>query len=192
MMHRVSVFLLLLVATAPVHADEYGEVRAQLQTCLPCHGEGGASKIPQNPVLAGQHLHYLFVQMRDFKSGARKNAVMQPMMQVLSTKQMQLIAEYFSKQKWPKSSVKAPPRKVAARGKAVVTGGQCVQCHLGKFEGASGVPRVAGQFPEYIEKTLLEFKHKVRTNSPAKVSLLATFSDEDIKAVSAYITSFKP
>ncbi len=181
----------LLFAATTVAADEYASVRDKLATCVPCHGDKGASKIPLNPILAGQHLHYTYTQLKDFKSGFRKNAIMQPMAQLLEKEDMLLIARYFSEQKWPKGSSVADARQTAT-GQKVVTGGQCIQCHLGQFEGASGVPRVAGQHPAYIEKTLFDFKNKVRTNSPAKNSLIKTFSDDDIKAVSAYITALSP
>ena len=115
---------------------------------------------------------------------------MQPLAQTLEDEDMLLIAEYFSEQTWPKkNNFAAATTKEIALGKSIVTQGQCVQCHLGGFEGASGVPRVAGQYPGYTEKTLLDFKNKMRNNSPAKNSLMTTFSDEEIKAVSTYITN---
>ncbi len=180
---------LLLMAAAG--ADEYASVRAQLATCIPCHGERGVSTIPQNPILAGQHLHYTYTQLKDFKRGFRKNEIMQPMVMALTKEQMLLIAKYFSEQQWPRGAAKADAAQSAA-GKRVVTQGQCVQCHLGRFEGASGVPRVAGQHNAYIEKTMFDFKNGVRTNSPAKNSLIKTFGDDDLRAVSAYITSMRP
>ena len=190
-MRRYLIAGALLLASAATGADEYASVRAQLATCVPCHGERGASALPQNPILAGQHLHYTYTQLKDFKRGFRKNEIMQPMAMALTKEQMLLIAKYFSEQKWPRGTAKADAAQTAA-GRKVVTQGQCVQCHLGRFEGASGVPRVAGQHNAYIEKTMLDFKRGVRTNSPAKNSLIKTFSDDDIRAVSAYITNMRP
>ncbi len=193
-MTRFVVFLFLTLLAAAVYPEggKYAELRTKLHSCVPCHGENGASKIPQNPILAGQHLYYLYLQLRDFKSGARKNLVMQPVMQTLENEDLMLIAEYFSEQKWPQNEFTAPTEKDVAKGELIVNQGQCVQCHLGGFEGASGVPRVAGQYPSYVEKTLLDFKNKTRNNSPAKSALMATFSDADIKAVSVYITNISP
>ena len=190
-MRRYLIVGALLLAAPPLAADEYAAVRAQLATCTPCHGERGASTIPQNPILAGQHLHYTYTQLKDFQRGFRKNEIMQAMVMALDKDEMLLIAKYFSEQKWPRGAAKASAAQAAA-GKKVVTQGQCVQCHLGRFEGASGVPRVAGQHNAYIEKTMLDFKSGARANSPAKNSLIKTFSDDDIKAVSAYITSMRP
>ncbi|MGV0005653.1 MAG: c-type cytochrome [Candidatus Porifericomitaceae bacterium WSBS_2022_MAG_OTU9] len=168
--------------------DKFSEVKAQIATCMVCHGDGGASIIPQNPILAGQHLYYIYTQLKDFKAGLRASEIMQPLVANLEKEQMLLIAEYFSKQPWPKVKRNATAGQ-EQEGRKVVTAGQCVQCHLGGFEGSSGVPRVAGQHPEYIEKTMLDFKNKLRLNSAAKNSLMKDFSDEQIKAATAYITS---
>jgi len=40
--------------------------------------------------------------------------------------------------------------------------------------------------------TLLQFKTKERGNSPAKGSLMASFSDEEIERISRYLSSLKP
>ena len=65
--------------------------------------------------------------------------------------------------------------------------GQCVACHLGSYTGNSRVPRLAGQQPKYLEKTMLDFKNKIRKNSPAKGSLMASFTDKDIAALAEYL-----
>jgi len=53
--------------------------------------------------------------------------------------------------------------------------------------GHSGVPRLAGQQIGYLERTLFEFKNKIRRNSAAKGSLLATFDDADIEVLARYL-----
>ena len=184
----LAVSVVLLSQAAVAEDDKFASVRDQIATCAACHGAEGVSTIPQNPIIAGQHLHYTYTQLKDFKAGRRASDIMQPMVANMEKSQMLLIAEYFSKQKWPKQS-RAATAEQQREGQKVVTAGQCVQCHLGKFEGASGVPRVAGQHPEYIEKTMLDFKNKVRLNSAAKNTLMKDFSDQQIKDAAAYITS---
>jgi cytochrome c553 len=49
------------------------------------------------------------------------------------------------------------------------------------------VPRLAGQQVEYLEKTMQDFKNKVRLNSPAKSALLGAYSDEEIRAMAEYL-----
>ena len=89
-----------LAATA--HADrEAGRAKAK-QVCAACHGEDGNKALqPDFPILAGQYSDYLFKALRDYKSGARKNAIMQAQVQNLSRKDMQDLAEWFSSQRGP-------------------------------------------------------------------------------------------
>lgn len=177
------------VAAAVDGEDEYADIQDKLQTCTACHGEKGVSVIPVNPILAGQEFYYMYVQLKDIKSGLRESAIMAPIVADLDKEKMMKIAEYFSKQTWPETTFKTEQADISA-GKKVVTAGQCVACHLGSFKGNSRIPRMAGQHVEYLAKTMLDFKNKVRKNSAAKGSLMASFSDEDIHAVAKYLAGF--
>ncbi|MGQ0833343.1 MAG: c-type cytochrome [Gammaproteobacteria bacterium] len=184
-----AVSLLTLTVFATASDDELASVRDALQTCVACHGELGASPpFPQYPILAGQQYYYLYLQLRDFKSGLRKNELMAPFVQTLERDQMKLIATYFSQQSWPAIGHAADPAKVAV-ARAAIDSGECASCHLGDFRGASGVPRLASQHPEYLTKTMLDFKSRARNNAPDKSALLATFSEEDIESLADYFSS---
>ena len=117
-------------------------------------------------------------------------SIMGPIVSSLEKDAMQLLAKYFSQQTWPKTAYVAN-EKIATSGKTVIVAGQCVACHLGAFHGNSRVPRLAGQHPDYLAKTMLDFKTKMRKNSPAKGSLLASFSDEEITDVACYLSSLR-
>jgi cytochrome c553 len=179
---------------APAGADDekFAPIRDKLVLCQSCHGPEGVPPSTDFPILAGQHLHYLYVQLKDYKSGLRANDIMQPIVADLDKEDMLLLAEYYSKKPWPDQPVLDPDPGADKVGKTVVNAGQCVACHLGGFEGNSRVPRVSGQHYEYLKKTMLDFKTKARNNSPAKGSLMASFSDEDIEKVSRYLSSFIP
>ena len=169
--------------------DEYAAaVRDKLQQCVACHGVSGASTQSQYPILAGQHQYYLYVQLKDFKAGRRADPIMAPLVATLEKEEMQALAKYFSEQQWPPISYKADEGQVKL-GLKVVNSGQCVACHLSGFEGNSRVPRLAGQHPAYLVKTMLDFKNKTRKNAPDKSSLFDTFSEEEIKAVAEYAAS---
>ncbi|WP_428355839.1 c-type cytochrome [Methyloprofundus sp.] len=63
--------------------------------CLACHNDDtkdGAA----NPRLAGQHANYMERAMQEYQSGARKNALMQSMLQGLSADEIKDIAAYFT------------------------------------------------------------------------------------------------
>lgn len=156
--------------------------------CFTCHGEKGASKISTYPILAGQQEYYMYVQLKDFKAGRRASPEMNQLTANLSREEMKSFAKYFNQQEWPALGMKASA-DVIQQGKTAATAGQCVQCHLGGYEGTSGVPRVAGLHPEYLKKTMLDFKYKRRNNAAAKSSLFASFSDEDIAVLAGYLAS---
>jgi cytochrome c553 len=180
--------LLLFFASGYSSAGEkeYAPVIELLEQCVACHGEKGASKKPEFPVLAGQHFYYLYVQLKDFKSGLRKDEVMSDIVSEMTKPQMQLLAKYFAEQKWPNIAFRAG-EAAEAKGESAAGAGQCVQCHLGGYEGNSRIPRLAGQHPQYLLKTMSDFKHKKRMNSAAKSSLFVSFGDDDIKAMSEFL-----
>lgn len=67
--------------------------------CAACHGPDGNSPNPIWPKLAGQHAPYMVKQLKDFKSGARKDPMMSPMAAPLSPQDIEDLAAYFSSQK---------------------------------------------------------------------------------------------
>ena len=86
--------------------------------CGACHGVDGNSTIPQNPILAGQTARYLYLQLKDFKEGRRKDPLMSPMAANLSKKDMFDIAAYYSAQKPTTQNSRGDTSK-AGRGKQV-------------------------------------------------------------------------
>ena len=183
----IAAATLLLAALASAQ-DEFAPVRGMIQTCAACHGENGASKVPENPILAGQQYYYLYLQLKDFKSGARASEIMAPLVQPLQPEQMKLLAQFYSKQTWPSIGHAAAGANVDIARRAIDSG-ECISCHLGDFRGNSGVPRLAGQHAEYLKRTMLAFKNRVRNNSPDKTALLATFSEQDIASLADYLAS---
>ena len=193
--------------------DEYAAVRDKLKACFACHGVNGAPQDPQFPIIAGQHLYYIYVQLKDFAAGRRISPLMtevvtglpveemlvknfqagrpgSPVMTRvaggLTKEEMLTIAKFFSEQKWPNIGYRADPEK-AKKGETATVAGQCVQCHRGGYEGDSRIPRVAGQHPAYLKKTMLDFKSKERHNSPAKSTLMKSYSASDIAAMAEYL-----
>ncbi len=185
------VFALNLLSTAMASDDVYEPVRPYLTTCFSCHGDNGGSTVAEYPILAGQEFYYLYVQLKDFKSGLRAGPVMGPIVSGMERAELKLLAQYFADQPWPEKSaatVTEGDRKVAM---ASITAGQCVACHLSGFEGNSRVPRARGQHAAYLEKTLLDFKTRARNNSPSKSTLMASMSDEEIASVAAYLSGME-
>jgi len=188
--YKTGVLAILLILSWNPHANadaaDYEPVLDQIKLCVSCHGENGATLQPTFPILSGQHFYYLYVQLKDFKSGLRKNDIMGPIASQLEKSQMKLLAQYYSEQDWPNIGYRT--NSVAeTQGEKATVAGQCVQCHLGGYEGDSRIPRLAGQHPEYLLKTMTDFKHRKRLNSAAKSSLFVSYSEDDIKAMSEYL-----
>jgi cytochrome c553 len=64
--------------------------------CAPCHGVNGISAIDIYPNLAGQQQEYLAKQLRDFKSKARVDVVMNGLVKRLNQDDIQMLAEYYA------------------------------------------------------------------------------------------------
>lgn len=178
------VFAAVLSLPSYLYADE---IATRIKFCISCHGESGLPVATDIPIIAGQEFYYLYVQLKDYKSGLRSNPVMSGIVQGLTKVQLRELAQYFSEKKWAYSGYRTPDGVEHEAQQGLVTG-QCVQCHLGGYEGNSRIPRLAGQQKDYLERTMLEFKNKVRLNSPAKGSLLRNESDSRITAMAAYLS----
>ena len=181
---NLTIVLILLGVQFSTQAAAQNSVSAT--TCMSCHGTQGLPSDPTIPVIQGQHFYYLYVQLKDYNSGLRANPIMSAMVADLSRDDMKSLAQLFAEAAWPNTGFGAAEGQVSAGEKALVVG-QCVQCHRGGFEGDSRVPRLAGQQVGYLEKTMQDFKNKVRLNSPAKASLLRGYSDEEIRAMAEYL-----
>ena len=75
-MRKILLILAVLTVSAHVHAADPAAGREKSKPCAACHGENGVSQAPDFPTLAGQYRDYLARALTDYKSGARKNAIM--------------------------------------------------------------------------------------------------------------------
>ena len=66
--------------------------------CGTCHGLDGNSTTPGIPSLAGQPKLFVENQLVLFREGIRKSPVMNPQMQGVADREIQQLAEHFSKQ----------------------------------------------------------------------------------------------
>lgn len=183
--------LLALLALLPFSAiaQDVAAGREKAVVCGACHGVDGNSTIPRNPILAGQTARYLYLQLKDFKEGRRKDPLMTAMAANLSRKDMFDLAAYYAAQKPTNQNTRGDASKVA-RGKRVADAALCTMCHLGGFSGQNEVPRNAGQHYEYTLKQLKDFKDKTRSNDAGNMTaVLRTIPDEDLEALAAYIAS---
>ena len=152
-----------------------------------CHGPEGNSQNPDYPILAGQTWRYTYIELKDFKEGRRTDPQMSPMAANLSREDMIELGQFFAAQKPSPIKFQADGAKVEA-GRKVSDAVLCPMCHLGGFVGQNEIPKVAGQWPQYVKKQLADFKARRRTNDAGNMTAVAaTLSDADIENLSHYI-----
>lgn len=66
------------------------------QICQSCHGLDGQGINDTYPKLAGQFSDYMVRALMDYKSGARKNAIMSGFATTLTEDDMENVAAYYS------------------------------------------------------------------------------------------------
>jgi len=176
-------------AHAQLDAKQMASAREKAQVCFACHGPDGNSQNPDYPILAGQSWRYIYIELRDFKEGRRSDPHLSPMVANLSNEEMIELGNFFAAQKPLPIKFQADSAKVEA-GRKTSDAVLCPMCHLGGFVGQNEIPRVAGQYPQYIKKQLLDFKAKRRTNDAGNMtSVASTLSEQDIENLSQYIAN---
>jgi cytochrome c553 len=165
--------------------------------CAACHGADGNSGTPANPKLSQQHPEYLVKQLQEYKSGKRKNAIMQGMAAALSEEDMKNIA-YWATAKKAKPGF-AKEKDLVALGEKIYRGGvadrqipACAGCHSPSGAGIpSQYPRLSGQHAEYTATQLTSFRDGVRQNSLQMNQVAAKLNDREIRALADYVAGLR-
>ena len=211
-MIRATTLAVLLAASYASFAAEEAKIKPDLakakaiaeSVCIACHGADGNSALPTNPILAGQGAEYLLKQLTEFKApegklAIRNNPVMAGMTSTLSREDMQGLAQYFSQQKQKPSS--ATNRKLVITGQNLWRKGDfergipaCAGCHGPSCAGVPNqYPRLSGQYAEYTELQLKNFRSEERSNDSEKImrTIADKLSDKQIKALADYIAGLR-
>jgi cytochrome c553 len=172
--------------------------------CVACHGPDGNSPLPVNPKLAGQHAEYLLKQMKNFKATdgkqpERANPIMNGMILAYDEGQMRDLAAYFASQ--TQKGEAAKNRETIELGQKLYRGGDqtkglpaCAACHGPTGAGIPAqYPRIGGQFAEYTEAQLKNFRDGSRANDPNKMMRMVALkmTDVEIKALADYIAGLR-
>ncbi len=191
----LAVILVSVFAIAQAQAaGDAAAGKAKAAACVACHGSDGNSLNPLWPNLAGQVPGYVAKQLKDFKAGARDNAIMKGIAAGLSKADMADLDAYYTGL-LAKTDV-ATDAKLAKSGEHLYRGGNsdtgvaaCMSCHGPNGHGIpTRFPRVSGQHAAYMEAQLKAYKSKTRNNDDGVMTRIAFFmSEEEIKAVSEYM-----
>jgi cytochrome c553 len=183
MLRSVVVAALLFAATA-AWADA---IEDKASVCTACHGMKGAPDDKAIPIIWGQNEGYLYLELRDFQKGARKNDQMTPIAQSLSKEDAVALAQYFAAKPWPNTGAPDASKADTATAMTAIKSVVCTSCHLEEFRGNSSIPRLAGQERDYLAKTMTDFRNRTRANNPGMSDLMNTVTPEQLAAVAAYL-----
>jgi cytochrome c553 len=166
--------------------------------CSDCHGIDGNPVSPQFPRLAGQQKAYLVKQLHEFQTEHRSDltgsAYMWGIARVLTGKQTEEIAEYFSAQE----AEPGPPGNPAltTQGKQLFHEGiaakgvpACATCHGPGALGSGETPRLADQWSHYILAQLDVFHTEQRPAGVAMHAIVPQLTPDDMKALATYLQS---
>ena len=180
--------MLVLLAGPANAADE--SVKEKAAQCTPCHGETGISQTENTPSLAGQPDLYLQWQLVFFRSGSRRNEIMQPMAKQLSNEDVRNLGAYFASLTPPKASAPNDDNPdLSKKGAEAAAGRRCASCHGDTFAGTKAVARLAGRREEYLLKAPHDYKSNVRLGGgvAAMADVAYSLSEEEITALAHYL-----
>ena len=174
--------------TISVRAADLAAGKQKAELCGACHGENGISKIENIPSLAGQPDQFVQWQLVFFRSGARKNEQMQPIVEQINNEDIRNLGAWFASLDPPKSPPDDNP-ELSQKGAQAAAGRRCASCHTDTYAGIKAVARVAGQREEYLLKALHDYKAGVRSGSgvAAMAEVAYSLSEEEITALAHYL-----
>jgi cytochrome c553 len=193
---------------------EYDPENAQeiLETCAGCHGKNGQGGSDGTyPRLAGLRAKYIAKQLRAFKTKERINIPMYPyaIERDLPETDVLDIARLLSKIELPTElpefdeSTSAFEKLRAAqsvfnvrrvdgdveRG-AELYEEKCRKCHGKEARGRGSSPQLAGQYTEYVERQIEQYKTGERAYQEKRMKkVIDTLRDEDIQDLLAYFST---
>jgi cytochrome c553 len=182
--------------------DKRAEMMARGQqiagaVCVACHGLDGMSAISANPNIAGMPEQYVAKQLELFKTGVRKNPVMQGMAANLTVDDMKALGRYYFSQK-PKANAVARDAALSEKGQNLYRAGvpalkvpACAGCHGGAGAGIpANFPRLAGQWPEYTLDQLKQYATGARKNTQMN-AIASRLRESDMLAAAEYIAGMR-
>ena len=202
---RMLAFVVLTLAawsgTGPESASA-ADVAQILYYCSSCHGPDGRSTSSRFPRLAGQHKEYIAAQLQDFRNDTRTAPhaqnyldylAMWGLVQQLDAPTTDAIAAFYAS-KAPVAGEPAASAEIAA-GKKIFTEGipsesvpACISCHGARAEGNGPIPRLAGQYQDYLARQLEAFASWARQNVTMHANSM-NLTPEQISEVSAYLAT---
>ncbi|WP_407177801.1 c-type cytochrome [Bradyrhizobium sp. STM 3562] len=180
-----------MIGASSAEAADIAAGKEKAEICAGCHGANGISETENIPSLAGQPDQFIQWQLVFFRSGARKNEQMQPIVEQLNNEDIRNLGAYFASLTPPKAQADDNP-DLSKKGAQAAVGRRCASCHADNFAGTKAVARIAGQREEYLVKALQDFKSGKRSGGgvAAMADVAYPLSQEEIEALAHYLAHF--
>jgi cytochrome c553 len=190
----VGMLSVVLMSGSFADAADIAAGKEKAELCAACHGEAGISQTENIPSLAGQQDQFIQWQLVFFRSGARKNEQMQPIVEQIDNNDVRNLGAYFVSLTPFKASTPDDNPDLSKKGAQAAVGRRCASCHTDTFAGTKAVARIAGQREEYLTKALHDYKSGVRSGGAgaAMSDVAYPLSDEEIAALSHYLAHLTP
>lgn len=175
----VPAFAFAQIDAARLHAD----------SCAACHGPAGIAAMPETPSLAGQPDAFTQWQLVYFRSGTRKNEVMQGIGEALSNDEVRSLGAYYASLPPPKPIAGDERPELGETGARLAAQNRCGSCHGESYAGVQASARLAGQREDYLLKALRDFKAGRRSGGGVAAMAEAAYplSDDDMAALAYYL-----
>jgi cytochrome c553 len=185
----VGMLSVALTSGSLAYAADIAAGKEKAELCAACHGEAGISQTENIPSLAGQQDQFIQWQLVFFRSGARKNEQMQPIVEQIDNNDVRNLGAYFASLTPFKASTPDDNPDLSRKGAQAAAGRRCASCHTDSFAGTKAVARIAGQREEYLVKALHDYKSGVRSGGAgaAMSDVAYPLSDEEIAALAHYL-----
>jgi len=152
-------------------ADRTNGARLAEERCVACHMPDGNSADPSIPRNAAQSAAALYKQLQDFRSGARVNETMTPLVAELDDRAIADLAAYYGRLVRGDLDRPDTPPFVGADIENLVSNGDiarglppCSACHGTRAGGPIETPTLSGQYAPYLEAQLKAFASGQRHN----------------------------
>jgi cytochrome c553 len=171
----------------PANAESIGRGATLAMRCTMCHGIRGVSEA-NSPNLAGQIEAAIYKQLRDYQSGHRLSAIMQPMVAGLSDRDMRDLSAYYAylpHEREPAADARLP--QLVSNGAPMRNVGACASCH-GGYARQAATPILDGEPETYIRDQLYAFRNGTRSNdlNQQMRNVARNLSDAEIAELASY------
>jgi cytochrome c553 len=170
----VGVLSVAMICGSLANAADTSAVKEKAEVCAGCHGESGISQTENIPSLSGQPDQFIQWQLVFFRSGARKNELMQPIVEQISNEDIRNLGAYFASLTPPKPATPDDDPDLSQKGAQAAVGRRCASCHTDTFAGT---------------KAVHDYKSGVRSGGAgaAMAEVAYPLSEEEITALAHYL-----